>query len=1044
MKNKILRKITLVVVILSLIAAIGILAAGCKDDETPEEPTPIVLEAADEFHFYYDGEAHSISYTVTPSDDVTVTFTVNGSTVENSFTQIGEYEVTIKAEKEGYIAATKTVKVVIEKQSAQITAEETQLYYYQEGKLYYFISTISPVGAKRTVTIKETGEPAPDVFTEPGKYNLIVHVEGDEYYTSVTKEFCVIIAESNAPGIYASEEQVFYYGNQDSYSVDYYTIPLNSPVTVTENGQARDNVFTQKGEHELVLSATIDGQTYTKQVKAVVKDKETVTITAEGNQNFYYTGKPIYPEYTLSDERAEARFEILYDGNNTDVGVCFISIIVDETYWNVRAETTVAVNINYKETVNVFFDAQGGTLPGDDVAEMEYGVQYSLPLPTKDGSEFVTWYNTDTSQIVATSGDFWEIRQDSHLVAIWSVDRDYKDKIEVHVSASDITLQINEVGSAGVANVIALPSYTYLPNEDYRGVSVTEVDMQVAVADYNVGYYFCGIKSDVVLDRYIGGKTGTDMLYYKYYVVQNQEVLAGPFYATEIDAEYEVSAVQTDSIKGLFIGTDNAADNETKEINKVFIEDLGLGHVKVNLPLIDFIMPREDVGTDGTVYENYFINRYNDENTYKHTVNGTDYFFWKETVDELDGTIKNFTDLGAKVTLVVYSINLGIDNQWRSPYFLHYESARLNNNTAESVVYALNTSTQRSYNYILALFEFLAERYSRDPEDNDYCGQVETYVIGNEVDLSMKWNSMTDVDEQPLSTSVYTDEYYRLLRIANLAVKKYKAQNQVLTSFAHYWAQSATQLKLETSEHTYSPKAILDGLNTRSKAQGDFDWGIAAHPYGYYLQYSEMLLQDTTTGVASGMTDSYETSSLITYTNLEVIDDYLHSEDMLVNGQVRSVYITEGGLSSYANSEKDMNIQAGNLAYAYYKSANLESVKAFIYYRGWDVEEEALNNTRFGLLKYFRYNNGDPEMDKKPAYEVYKYIDTASSFTVAEKYLKMLKWQSADGKQITFEQKMQQDGTDAATTVKNIMTVIGSRDWESWSTDNIIKSKTGE
>ena len=179
MRNRIFRNIIMLALLLSLAAGIGALAAGCADNEEPQDPVQIILEAADEFHFYYDGQPHSISYSVNPEDAV-VTFTVNGAQGENSFTEVGEYSVNVAAQKEGYVSASKDVKVVIEKQSAQINTEETQLYYYQSGRRYYFIPDIVPDGAEYTVTIKETGETAPQAFTSPGKYNLIVHVEGNE------------------------------------------------------------------------------------------------------------------------------------------------------------------------------------------------------------------------------------------------------------------------------------------------------------------------------------------------------------------------------------------------------------------------------------------------------------------------------------------------------------------------------------------------------------------------------------------------------------------------------------------------------------------------------------------------------------------------------------------------------------------------------------------------------------------------------------------------------------------------------------------------
>lgn len=1045
MKNKYFRVALLTVLVISLLLT-AFVFAGCKKPQqpsTPEKPidpgpeipvdpvlpSQITMEVADEFFFYYDGNAHSINYTVSPSD-ATVTFTVNGKEAENSFTELGEYNVTIKASKQDYLDFTKQVKVKITKKTSQVEANETQLYYY-DGKPHYAIFSVIPSDSEYTVTMN--GEPAPQSFTQPGKYNLQVHVEGNEFYEPTVKNISVVIAESRDNGIYADSEQIFYYEESKTHSVDFYTLPIGQQVTITKDGQPFDNVFSEIGEYNLVLSCEYEGQTYTKEVKAVVKEKETITITAEQNQKFYFDGKPHYPEYTLSDENAKVRFEIM-NGDNTDVGTCFIKIIVDETYWNKYAEKTVTLKIEYKNTINAYFDAQGGTVSGDNPLEIEYGKPYSLPIPEREGFEFVNWFNTDTQQIVEEEGSFWEIRQDCHFVAIWSSTRPYTDKMEINASADSVTVEINNVGSTGIANVVALPAYAYLPGENYQGLSDTVIDINSAVADYNVGFYYCGINSDVRLPRFENGDMSRDMLYRKYYVIQDSQILAGPFYVTDVEAQNSVSAVETDSIKGLFSGAAN-----DYEVDKLLIEDLGLKHAKVNLPLMEFIMPREDVGYDGKVYEDYFINRYTEDNSYKHTVNGTDYYFWKSTVDELDKTVKNFTDNGVKVTLVVYSINLGMDDQWRSPFFLHYPQVRLSGTIENMTVLALNTSNERSYNYILALFEFLAERYSRD--DNKY-GQIETYVIGNEIDLSMTWNAMVNAyKDQPLAVETYVDEYYRLLRLANLAVKKYKPQNTVCTSLAHYWTKSAYELGLEGSNHNYAPKTILDYLNKRSKDQGDFNWGIASHPYGYYLQDSDLVYKDTTAGVSKGMTDNYETTTLITYTNLEVLDNYLHSENMLVNGTPRSVYITEGGISSNNNTEQNLNYQAAGLAYAYYKSANLETVKAFIYYRGWDVEEEAISNSRFGLCKYLRNNDGNITMDKKPAYDVYKYIDTPQSFEKAAPYLNSLRWQLADGSQITFEQKMKADGTDVITTVKNIMTVIGSHDWSDWSVDNIIRTK---
>ena len=131
------------------------------------------------------------------------------------------------------------------------------------------------------------------------------------------------------------------------------------------------------------------------------------------------------------------------------------------------------------------------------------------------------------------------------------------------------------------------------------------------------------------------------------------------------------------------------------------------------------------------------------------------------------------------------------------------------------------------------------------------------------------------------------------------------------------------------------------------------------------------------------MTNDFETSGKITFSNIELIDRFLKQDKMKVNGKTRNVYLTEQGVSSFDDDEQDKNNQAGCIAAIWYKLSQLDTVKAFCYYRLFDHKNELAGHTRFGLL--------DINREPKPAYELYKYIDTQYSDVVSKDFLQYVR-----------------------------------------------------
>lgn len=588
------------------------------------------------------------------------------------------------------------------------------------------------------------------------------------------------------------------------------------------------------------------------------------------------------------------------------------------------------------------------------------------------------------------------------------------DMDNIYVSASNI----GEYGET--ATLVALNPYEYLNGEDTTGLS-NDLNASPKIIDT----YECGTEQNLVFDRFF--EDGTDGIYLKYYFLSDaDEILAGPMHCTSFEPLYtHDDPIQLKSIKGVMC--DDAYRSE--------IADLGCSYVYVNFVITNLFVPNEIYNSETGLIEqlqyveqvdsdgNMTITQQNGK-TYKVDYidyNGKRYYFRMDVTNSghslrgYDSMIKKYSNDGVKVTLIVL-MYLEKD-QYMQPYFLKYP-AIADSNTNKYIQF--NTSNQYGAGYWGALMEFLGKRYSEeDGSGNSKFGVVQDYVIGNEIDMSSSWNNIVAPGQAALSLENYLEEYDREMRIANTALKKYSSLNQVFLPITHMWTNKFEE---------YYPKDILDNLTIKTKLEGDYDYGFALHPYGYNLLDPEFWKGDTST---SSMNGSLNTGA-ITWSNLEVMQLYLEQPSKLYNGQVRSVLLTEGGVASSSINDKDMfektkNQQAAGIAYLYYKSTQLSCVKALIYYR---LIDNSGDGAYFGLI-------GENGRNKKPAYTVYKYIDTQFSFDVSAPYLKYIEWSvTIGGKVYSFGQEI-----GNVNSYYDTMALFNSRfDWSThWNEDLIIR-----
>ncbi|RMD79307.1 MAG: hypothetical protein D6820_08520 [Lentisphaerae bacterium] len=282
-----------------------------------------------------------------------------------------------------------------------------------------------------------------------------------------------------------------------------------------------------------------------------------------------------------------------------------------------------------------------------------------------------------------------------------------------------------------------------------------------------------------------------------------------------------------------------------------------------------------------------------------------------------------------------------------------------------------NMAEREGWNLYAAGLDFLARRYLRP--DRKY-GRITHWIMHNEVDAGWVW---TNCGEKPMHT--YFDNYYRSMRTMQVTARRYGVAGSILISLTHHWTRPHNHL-------CYRPKAMVELLRRRTAIEGDFDWGIAYHPYPEDLR-------NPRTWEDRSATFDFNTP-LITPRNLEVLDAYLRQPSMLYNGKVRTLVLSEQGLNSPDHSVNSYRDQAAGLAYTWRKVESLDSIESFVHHQWMDSRREG--GLCLGLRRRPETSNAaareatatvcaelaqcgiscTPDETKKPAWEIYRVLDS--------------------------------------------------------------------
>ncbi len=445
-----------------------------------------------------------------------------------------------------------------------------------------------------------------------------------------------------------------------------------------------------------------------------------------------------------------------------------------------------------------------------------------------------------------------------------------------------------------------------------------------------------GMHFGVALNR----NNKNSVLYRKFAVAvkQNQtyRIISNYMYITnpQILAPYRYKFPTASSKKGLHIQPDMLSD----------AEDLGVKHAAVNICLDTF------VATGGSR---------NKATSYAYSYQGKTYWFTKWACREVDRQVEKLSESN-----VIISGILLLRNQFGGSVLIAPEAR-----DAGKPYYGFNTMDREGVETLAALISFLGERYMNTAKTN---GRIVNWIVGNEVNDYGTYNYLGK-----LSYEEYVAAYTRSFRVVSTALRSVYSNARVYISLDHLW-----NMKQYHGQSFYA-KDMLDGFAGTLAAEGDINWNLAFHPYPAPLTDPVFWDDDVSNS---------DCTKTVTMKNINYLTNYLTKH---FRSDVR-VILSEQGFTSGASGKTEEKLQAAAFAYAYYLTEFNDKIDSFIMNRHVDHVEETKQNLYLGIWKN---TNGKLEYasKKKVIWDVFKYIDSASSESVTEfalEYIHASSWES--------------------------------------------------
>ncbi len=323
-----------------------------------------------------------------------------------------------------------------------------------------------------------------------------------------------------------------------------------------------------------------------------------------------------------------------------------------------------------------------------------------------------------------------------------------------------------------------------------------------------------------------------------------------------------------------------------------------------------------------------------EENDITHVYNGKEYYFDRKFMDIYDKLM--LPCIKREIPCLIRLINrpsyrlCGSDDELMK-VILHpaYENMGFSEEMS-----AFNIRTEEGLDMYCAFVDFICARYV-DRSSPLCCAHV--LDVGNEVNTPDTWHNCG-----PMRCEDYMEEYTQQLRLAHLIARKYYAHSRVNISLDHHFT-----MRLKSDElRYYTARECITYLAKYSRRDGDFEWGIAAHPYPENLSLCDFY-NDTTA------TFSFDTIR-ITMKNMEMWQHLVELEEFKFRGGTRRVVFDEQGFHTRDDDPETENKGAYSFVLAYVKLRNSKNLDWFIINRYADMPLDDESSLHLGL----RYEDG--------------------------------------------------------------------------------------
>ncbi len=369
-------------------------------------------------------------------------------------------------------------------------------------------------------------------------------------------------------------------------------------------------------------------------------------------------------------------------------------------------------------------------------------------------------------------------------------------------------------------------------------------------------------------------------------------------------AGYNYSGMQQSSIKGILVDPLRVSQ----------LADLGVNYATYNIPLANILT------TSGGI---------------EYTYCGVTYHFNSSIISDYDYLFTSLNNMGIDVAAII------LDNASRTTFaeFTHPDAR----SGGSSPYYMFNASDESGVKALAAVGSFLASRYSGSGH-----GKVSMWIIGNEINAKKEYNWMNSSNLQTF-TRAYADSF----RVFYNAIKSVNSGAKVYMPLDQQWDRN------KANAVDFDARDFLDYFASYTNEYGNYDWGLAEHPYSYPNGNTAFWNASTL------VTHNYDTS-ILTMDNIDVLISYMKQESMLdTSGNVRSIILSEIGYSSTSGE----TLQAAAICYAYQKMVDCGYIDAVMFSRQTDAADEI---AALGLALGLQTTGGT----KKYAYNVFKYMDT--------------------------------------------------------------------